>query len=319
MNEVGEIKKSASTKSRRIIAYVVLVFLTLLCLFWFYLMFINASRNNAQIQTGVSFVPGKYFWENLKNVANDSSYPLIHGLLNSFIISALTALLSVYFSTMTAYAIHVYDFKGKAIIFTGILMIMMIPSQVTVLGFLQWIDKLQDFNKGIVDGLGGWGIFSEAFLTGLRKVAKGGTYADYIWLTLPSIAAPVTFYYLKQYMDSALPLALIEAARIDGSSEVRTFNHIALPLMKPAISVQAIFTFVSSWNNYFVPSHILTGDKNLKTVPIIIAMLRSADYANFDMGKIYMSIFVAIFPVIVVYLILSKNIVGGLAVGSVKG
>lgn len=317
--QVGEIKKSASYTTRRVIAYIVLTFLAILCLFWFYILFVYATRTNSAIQSGISFIPSSHFIENLTNVANDSSYPMIRGLLNSFIVAGITALLSVYFSTLTAYAIHVYDFKGKTIIFTGILMIMMIPSQVTVLGFLRWISTLQDFNKSVVTGITDWGIFGEAFTTGLRKIARGGTYADYIWLTVPSIAAPITFYYLKQYMESALPLALVEAARIDGSSEIRTFNHIALPLMKPALSVQAIFTFVSSWNNYFVPSHILTDDSSLKTIPILIAELRSADYAKFDMGKVYMSIFVSIFPVIIVYLILSRNIVGGVALGSVKG
>ncbi len=300
-------------KARRIIAYVVLVLISVMCLIWFYLLFVNSSRSNASVSSGVAFLPSNQFGTNIKNVMNDSSVPLLKGLLNSFIVAALNATFSVYFSTMTAYAIHVYDFKGKQAIFTFILMIMMIPTQVTVLGFLKWIDTLRELNKSIVSIFSGMG----GFYTVLRSFAKGGNYADYVWLILPGIAAPVTFYYLKQYMESALPLSLVEAARIDGSSEIRTFNEISLPLMRPAIAVQAIFAFVASWNNYFVPSHILIDSP--KTVPILLAMLRSADYQNFDMGKIYMSIFIAIFPVIVVYLILSKNIVGGIAVGSVKG
>ena len=166
-------------------------------------------------------------------------------------------------------------------------MIMMVPTQVTVLGFIQLMTKMNLVNT-------------------------------FIPLIVPSIAAPVTFYYLKQYMESALPLALIEAARIDGSGEIRTFNTIALPLMKPAIAVQAIFTFVGSWNNYFIPTFILKKEK-MKTIPIVIAQLRSADYLKFDMGQVYMMIALSIFPVIIVYLILSKNIVSGIAMGSVKG
>ena len=188
---------------------------------------------------------------------------------------------------MTAYAINVYDFKLKKFIFTFILMIMMVPTQVTVLGFIQLMTKMKLIN-------------------------------NFIPLIVPTIAAPVTFYYLKQYMESALPLALIEAARIDGSGEIRTFNTIALPLMKPAIAVQAIFTFVSSWNNYFIPTFILKKEK-MKTIHIVIAQLRSADYLKFDMGQVYMMIALSIFPVIIVYLILSKNIVSGIAMGSVKG
>ena len=141
---------------------------------------------------------------------------------------------------------------------------------------------------------------------------------NFIPLIIPSIAAPVTYFYMKQYMESTLPLSLVEAARIDGSGEVRTFNSIVLPLMKPAISVQAIFTFVSSWNNYFQPALILKKDK-VKTLPIIIAQLRSADWLKFDMGQVYVTIVFSIFPVIIVYLFLSKYIVQGVAAGSVKG
>ena len=118
-------------------------------------------------------------------------------------------------------------------------------------------------------------------------------------------------------MESTLPLALIEAARIDGSGEFRTFNSIVIPLMKPAIAVQAIFTFVSSWNNYFIPALILH-DNDKKTLPILIAQLRAADWLKFDMGQVYMMIAFSIFPVIIVYLILSRQIVQGVAVGAVK-
>ncbi|HBB59007.1 MAG TPA: sugar ABC transporter permease, partial [Lachnospiraceae bacterium] len=118
--------------------------------------------------------------------------------------------------------------------------------------------------------------------------------------------------------ESNLPMALLEAARIDGSGEFRTFNHIVLPLMKPAIAVQAIFTFVANWNNYFTPALVLTTDRK-KTLPILIAQLRSADFLKFDMGQVYMMIAFSIFPVIVVYLILSKYIVGGVSAGAVKG
>ena len=87
--------------------------------------------------------------------------------------------------------------------------------------------------------------------------------------------------------------------------------------MKPAISVQAIFTFVSSWNNYFIPALVLHTDKK-KTLPVLIAQLRSADWLKFDLGQVYVMIAFSIFPVIVVYLILSKNIVGGVTAGGVK-
>ena len=213
--------------------------------------------------------------------------PILTGLLNSLLVAGLSAVLSTYFSVMTAYAIHAYDFKFKKFMFTFILMIMMIPTQVTALGFLQLVS---------------WMRLEDSFIP----------------LIVPSIAAPVTFFYMKQYMESSLPLSLIEAARIDGSGEFRTFNSIVMPLMKPAIAVQAIFTFVSSWNNYFTPALILHDPKK-RTIPILIAQLRSMDWSNLDTGVVYAMIALSIFPVIIVYLFLSKHIVQGVAMGSVKG
>ena len=119
-------------------------------------------------------------------------------------------------------------------------------------------------------------------------------------------------------MESILPLEIVEASRVDGASEFFTFNRIVLPIMGPAIAVQMIFSFVASWNNFFIPGMII--DKaELKTVPLMIAALRSADYSKFDMGKVYMLILLSILPVIVVYLILSKFIIRGVSEGSVKG
>lgn len=288
MEQNNTIKKSASLTTRKIIAYVVLVLITILCLFWFYVLLINATRSNGDIVANAfSLKPGASVVNNFKKVLNDGSIPIIAGLRNSFIIATLSALLCVYFSTMTAYAIHAYEFKLKGFLFTFILMIMMIPTQVTTLGFIDWMETF-----------------------GLENT--------FIPLILPAISSPVTFFYLKQYMESALPLELVEAARIDGSGEFKTFNRIVLPLMKPAIAVQAIFSFVSNWNNYFVPSHILT-EKEVKTLPILLAQIRNESNAQKDQGKIYMSIVLSIFPVIIVYLVLSKHIVQGVALGSVKG
>ena len=284
--ETKNTRKGLGLHTRRIIAYVVLVIITFFCLFWFYLLFVNATRSNGQMQAGFTLVPSTYLLTNWKNLLA-GTLPVWSGMINSIIVASLSAALSVYFSTMTAYAIHAYEFKMKKFIYPFILMIMMIPTQVTALGFVQLVSKMK---------------LEDSFIP----------------LIVPTIAAPVTFFYMKQYMESSLPLSLIEAARIDGSGEFRTFNSIVLPLMKPAIAVQAIFTFVSSWNNYFIPALIIN-DAKWKTVPILVAQLRSADFLKFDMGKVYMMITIAILPVMIVYLLLSKYIVRGVALGSVKG
>lgn len=279
-------ESTASVNARRIVAYVVLILLSILCLFWFYVLFINATRSNSNLAKGFTLAPGTYFITNMKNLMA-GTLPIVRGMFNSLFIAASTAFLCTYFSTMTAYAIHGYEFKGKSMIFTFILAIMMIPTQVTALGFIKMLTKMN-----LMD--------------------------NYVPLIIPSIAAPAVFFYMKQYMDSNLPGALMEAARIDGAGEFYIFNKIVMPLMKPAIAVQAIFTFVSSWNNYFTPALVLHKDK-MKTLPILIATLRAADWMKFDMGQVYAMIAFSIFPVIVVYLCLSKYIVGGLTLGGVKG
>ena len=279
--------KSKKTKhGQTILAYIVLIFLTFLFLFFFYILIVNSTRSHADLQKGFSAIPGTYFLENLKNVANDGSFPMFRGIINSLIVSGSSAALCTYFSALTAYGLYAYDFKAKKAAFTFIMAILVMPTQVTAMGFL-------------------------------RLITNMGMYDSLLPLIIPSIASPAVFYFMYSYLQSSLPLSLVEAARIDGSGEFKTFNRIVLPIMKPAIAVQAIFTFVGSWNNYFVPALVIQS-KDKMTVPILIATLRGADYMNFDMGKIYMMITVAIVPIIIVYLLLSKYIIAGVTLGGVK-
>ena len=254
MSESKANKQTNTVHARRAVAYIVLIILSFLCLVWFYVLFINATRSNNQLKSGFTPLPSHYLIRNMTNLFNGAT-PVVQGMINSLIIASCSAVLCVYFSTMTAYGIHAYEFKGKKEIFTFILAIMMIPTQVSALGFIRLMNQMK-----LTD--------------------------TYIPLIVPAVAAPVTFFYMKQYMESNLPGSLIEAARIDGASEIKIFNSIILPLMKPAIAVQA--------------------------------MLRNSDWKTFDMGQVYAMIAFAIFPVIVVYLLLSKYIVGGVTAGGVK-
>lgn len=279
-------KHTKNKLGETILAYLVLIVLSFLCLFFFYILLVNATRSHADLQKGFSWLPGNYFFENLKNVANDGSFPMFKGIFNSLVVSTCSAALCTYFSALTAYGLYAYQFKLKKVAFTFIMAILVMPTQVTAMGFL-------------------------------RLMTNIGLYDSLLPLIIPSIASPAVFFFMYSYLESSLPLSLVEAARIDGSGEFMTFNRIVLPIMKPAVAVQAIFTFVGSWNNYFVPALIIQS-KDKMTVPILIATLRGADYMNFDMGKIYMMITVAIVPIIIVYLLLSKYIIAGITLGGVK-
>ena len=287
MNNIENTKGRIQLIVLRAIVYLILIFLSVLCLFSFYMLIINATRSNAQLQAGFTLLPKNNFFVNLKNAWTDASINIPRGMLNSFFIASCSAILTTYFSALTAYGIHAYRFKLKKAAFYFIMAVMMIPPQVSAVGFIQLVYKFHLTN-------------------------------NYIPLILPSIAAPVVFFYMKQYLESVLPMEMVEAARMDGSSEFHTFNRIVLPIMKPAIAVQMIFSFVSSWNNYFIPA-LLLDKAEMKTVPIMVAQLRSADYSKFDMGKVYMFILLAILPVLIVYIFLSKSIIKGVTAGSVKG
>ncbi len=286
MNAYDE-EKSISLTIHRIVCYVVLTFFAFLAIFFFYLLLINATRTHQEIQTGLSLLPGSRLITNFKGVLDDPNLKVANGLLNSLIVAGTSAVLSVYFSGMTAYGVHVYNFPGKKPFFNALLLIMTIPTQVSALGFFNMMNDL-------------------------------GLTNNFIPLIVPAVAAPTVFFFMKQYMESSLPLEIVEAARIDGSNEFRTFNEIILPILKPALAVQAIFSFTATWNNYFVPALIL--DKaELKTMPLWIAFVRGREMATLDFGEVYMVLAIAILPVMVVYFCFSKFIVAGVTLGSVKG
>ena len=266
--------------------FLICIFLSILSLFPFVVMIVNSTRSTYQIQQqAVSLFPSTYFLNNLKILLGKSFNPLI-GFRNSLLISIGTTACSLYFSTLTAYAIVMYEWKLKNAFFSFIMAIMMIPSQITIIGFVQMVYKIHMTN-------------------------------NFLMLILPAIAAPSLVFFMRQYMKPAIPPSLIESARIDGSNEFYTFNVIALPIMKPAIATQAIVCFVTSWNDLFRPLTILTRQENY-TLPIMVSLLK-ADIYKTDYGCAYLGLTLTALPLIIVYLLLSKYIVAGVAMGSVKG
>lgn len=281
---------TAKLRIKSIILFVVMILLTIICLLPIYILIINATRASADVTSGVSLIPGNYLAKNFDTLFNHPMFvnfkPLI-GFRNSAIIAGSATVLSVFFSALTAYGLVVYDFKLRGPAYTFILAVMMVPMQVTSVGFLQFMLKL---NLG----------------------------DSYIPLIVPTVAAPAIVFFMRQYLKSSFPLDIVEAARIDGCGEFRTFLTIAIPMMKPAIAVQAIFAFVANWNNFYQPSMILVSRKqNQLTIPMMVSMITSNDKVN-DYGAKYAAIGLSIVPIVVVYLVLSKFIVEGVALGGVK-
>ena len=272
------------------ILFIWFVILTIICLFPIYILLVNATLPHKIIANGITFLPGSNLFNNYKIVTSADyrlNYRALFGYRNSLIITCSSCFLTVFFSALTAYGIHVYDFKLKEISYAVVLLVMMVPMQVTSAGFLSFMSKIHLTNT-------------------------------YWPLILPSIAAPGVVYFMRSYMKSSFPLDIVEAARIDGCGEFRTFVSIAIPMMKPAIAVQAIFAFIASWNNFYTPNMILINVKvSKKTLPMMISAIQSSDRFN-DYGAIYLAIAMAIIPIIIAYVFLSRFIIAGVALGGVK-
>ncbi|MBO4474811.1 MAG: carbohydrate ABC transporter permease [Clostridiales bacterium] len=269
------------------VIYIVCTILAILSIAPFLVMLINSTRSTAQIMAhAVSFIPGKELGNNIKLLKTKKTFNALRGMKNSFIISASVTVLAVYFSSLTAYAIYTYDWKLKKAFFSLVMGIMMLPGTVTMIGFYRACYQFHLVNNRLM-------------------------------LILPAIASPMMVFFMRQYLEGALSLEIVESARIDGANEFRTFNTIVLPIMKPAMATQAIFAFVGSWNNYFLPM-ILLNKQESYTMPIMVALLNGDIYKT-EFGCIYLGLSMTALPLIIVYLLLSKYIVSGVALGSVKG
>ena len=269
-----------------LITYTVCALLVLLSLVPFALMFVNATRSTVEIQQrAFSLIPSTYLRSNFQILTGYAFNPIV-GLVNSFIISSGATLCAIYFSTLTAYGLVAYNWRLRQPFFTFIMCVMMIPAQVTGIGFYHFMYRI-------------------------------GLTNNFLALILPSIAAPAMVFFMRQYMLGALSLEIVSSARIDGAREFYTFNRIVLPIMKPALATQAIFAFVTSWNNLFLPTILLTNKENY-TMPIMVSLLRGDIYRT-EFGAIYLGLSVTVLPLLVIYFVLSKHIIAGIALGSVKG
>lgn len=287
MDYVGQKPKSGT----KIFRTVICVILCVLAVFPFYILIVNSTLRHIDIASGIKLIPGTHLIENFKALFDPqkqivSTFTLGQAFRNSLIITIPTTILQIYCGSLTAYALTVYKFKGRDFAWGLIYAIMMIPTQVSIVGLIK--------------------------VTKLFHI-----YGTILPLILPAIAAPTTVYFMKQYMENGLSVEIVEAARIDGCSEFGIFNRIALPLLKPAMATQAIFAFVASWNNLYSPSILLGSNRQLSTLPMYAEAIRNNDKKQ-DYGQVYAAMLCAILPIIVAYLFLSKYIIEGVALGGVK-
>lgn len=271
-------------KIKKGILYLLLILLAAACMFPFWMMIVNATRSGNEIVTGFTMIPSTHLKENWEQVFK--YFNLFKGMLNSLLVAIPATLLCAYFSTMTAYGLAFYKFKGNKIVFGAILAFMMIPGQLSLIGFYQLCTKMHLVNS-------------------------------YIPLIIPAIASPGTVFFLKQYTESSLSRSLIEAARIDGASELYSFHKIVIPILSPAVATMGIMSFIGNWNNYLLPMIIINKNEKM-TLPVMMATLKASTDINANQGAIYLSVAISVIPILLVFAFFSKYIISSVSAGAVK-
>jgi multiple sugar transport system permease protein len=210
---------------------------------------------------------------------------LPRGFANSIFLAVSSTLITVYFSLLTAYGLVVYNFPGKKLFSNFIIVLVMIPMQLSIIGFYRFMSKM-----GLAD--------------------------NYAALILPLIANAGAVFFGKQYLESMIIQDLIDAARIDGASELGIFHQVMLPLAVPGAATMGIFAFIASWNNFF-NAFIMISSIEKYTLPMLVQTLRGDVYRT-EYGAIYLGLALTVIPIIIIYAIFSRYIISGIALGAVK-
>ena len=267
-----------------VLLYAALIFLALLCILPFWLMIVNSTRSGVEITHGFSFLPSTHLQENWVQLF--AYVNLFRGLFNSVKVAIPATLLTAYFSAITGFAMAIYKFKGNSTLFKVIVVFMMIPGQLSLIGFYNLCSKLK-----LVD--------------------------SYIPLIIPAIAAPGIVFFLRQYVQSLLSKSLLEAARIDGAGELHIFHRIVLPIMAPGIATMSIGAFIGNWNSYLMPL-ILLNTPSKMTLPVMISTLNAATDLQKNQGAIYLGVAISVVPIMIVFAFCSRYIISSISAGSVK-
>lgn len=267
----------------KIIIYVFLIVLLAICIVPFYLVIVNSTHSSKDIVTKLNLGIGRSILDNYGLM--QSKVNIWRGFANSLMISIPFTIFTGYFGALTAYGFAKYKFRYKKVFFGIVLASMMIPSQLSFIGLYQLCLKLKLLN----------------------------TYTPFI---MPGIANASAVFFLRGIIQQSIPDSMLEAARIEGCSEFRIFNRMIFPCITPGVATMCIFNFVSSWNNYMGPLIIMSDNKKF-TMPVMIAMIKGLYQTNY--GAMYLAIAIAVVPIIIVYLFMSKYIINGLTAGSEKG
>lgn len=265
-----------------IFTYIVLIFMTFICLIPFVLMISNMTRSSSEIYKSVSLIPSSFLLDNYGKLQLNVN--IWQGFRNSTFISVLGTICAAYIGSLAAYGFSRFSFKGKNLLFWIMLGSMMVPPQLGLIGYFDVVNKL-------------------------------GLYDNLLAVAFALFANSMLLFFVKLYIDSSIPKSIIESARLEGAGEFRIFNSIILPIIKPSIATMSIFVFISSWNNFLGPFIVLS-DTMRKTLPILIA--ESKGMFSDALGAQYLAVGISVIPIIIIFVLFSKHIISGLTSGAVK-
>jgi multiple sugar transport system permease protein/cellobiose transport system permease protein len=266
----------------KVIRIFVLLLISIISLYPFYMMFMMATYKTEDIFTGIKLLPGNYLLANLTAVLTPA---FGRAYLNSLLVSLIATLVSVNVSAMAGYALNIYTFRWKNTAFRIIMLTMMIPGQISLVGYL-----IQ-----------------------MRAMHLTNTIAP---LFLCWFANGFSVFWMTKYIEGALVKDMVESARIDGCNEFRVFYQIVIPCIVPALTTLILLIFLWSWNQYMLPLIFITTTR-LSTIPLFIKSLKET-YRT-DYGAQLACLVLSTIPLIVLFIIGSKSFIKGLTAGAIKG
>ena len=272
------------TYAMRVLVYAVLILLLVITIIPIWMLIVNATRSTTEIQQGLSALPSTHLLENY-HILQSKGLNMGRGFANSLFVAIASTLIAVYFGLLTAYGLVVYEFKGKRLLSGFIVLLVLIPMQFSIVGFYHYMSRL-----GLTD--------------------------NYAALILPLVASAGAVFFGRQYLESVVVRELIDAARIDGSSELGIFHKVMMPLAIPGAATLGIFVFVAAWNNFF-NAFILISSLDKYTLPMLVQTLRGDVYRT-EYGAIYLGLAITVVPIIIIYAIFSRFIISGIAMGALK-
>ena len=251
-------------------------------LYWSFL--IGSGDASTITNQDVVWWPGGNFLVNAASVLENESVNFWRAIGNSIIVSTVVAVSVVFFSTLSGYAFAKLRFRGKTGLLIFVIATMAVPTQLGIVPLFIAMSKLQ----------------------------LAGTLAAVI---LPAIVSAFGVFWMTQYFGQALPFELIEAARVDGASMIRTFWHVALPAARPAAAMLGLFIFISTWTNFFWPFIVL--DRQNPTLPVALALLQSNYFVDYSV--VLAGVILSTVPLLILFIVAGRQLVSGIMQGAVKG